>query len=747
MEQDQTAKLNQTLQELLSKPGNIGYEEQNLLKQLVKEHPQSGLLQALYASVVNRAALKQAGIYYNSAALYKIAHSPASLPEVNEEQLIFSSAPVAVLPAEASALPETEEQIIPAENYTETEVAADAEEHNIKYEPLITATEALEEPEEVNLTKPVSADLPAENLPWAEEQDIPEATAVEDTETQAALSAGQEENAVESGPIAEMPYDIAESDEHLPVEIIETEDADLNELAMPEYNSEVPETYSSEPVITHEPPVAPVSADEDDEIYEEIVGIEDISFTPVNKPLATVLATEQVAEATAEIMAEDNAPEQRPDTQPVAVLEEQEVAEEPEALLEEEALTAATQEAAEPEIMATEPQPEEKFTGAQETEEDNETVPVTEKTVEPVIVEEETQTHPEKIETETPETAEAEETLLTSADDEDEQEDEAEYKEALADQEDDSQSADGGEPAPVEEETSANFEPHFEEQQNDADNAVEELPADEPEQAGELKETAQVIVKPPEPALVAAENMPAEPAVPKAADITEKLIIENIAATDYFIFDRAFRDRNPANAGKEKVTPVQEAAPQPAAVASTPAVEESSDVSKYHDEKMPYSFMWWLDKTRREHAGIYQPYIQSQPSVQPVVQPVKVDDSLQHQYIESIMQQTPVEGFEADHTQTVNPATRDKEHKIIERFIQEEPQIKPPSSEKLGSENKAKRSAEDQDELITETLARIYADQMLYAKAIATYKKLMLKFPEKSTYFADQITRLQQKIS
>ncbi|RYE17786.1 MAG: hypothetical protein EOP42_31740 [Sphingobacteriaceae bacterium] len=67
--------------------------------------------------------------------------------------------------------------------------------------------------------------------------------------------------------------------------------------------------------------------------------------------------------------------------------------------------------------------------------------------------------------------------------------------------------------------------------------------------------------------------------------------------------------------------------------------------------------------------------------------------------------------------------------------------------DKLDTENKAKRSSEDGDILVTETLAKVYLDQMLYHKALDTYKKLMLKFPEKSVYFAAQITETEKKIN
>jgi hypothetical protein len=124
------------------------------------------------------------------------------------------------------------------------------------------------------------------------------------------------------------------------------------------------------------------------------------------------------------------------------------------------------------------------------------------------------------------------------------------------------------------------------------------------------------------------------------------------------------------------------------------------------------------------------------------------DAALQQQYIENIFHLTSVEQLDKSTAQNPAAAVKHKTDEIIERFIKEEPQIKPPSSEKLDTENKAKKSSEDADlGLVSETLARIYAEQMLYPKAIAVYKKLMLKFPEKSRYFADHIESLEKKKS
>jgi hypothetical protein len=85
-----------------------------------------------------------------------------------------------------------------------------------------------------------------------------------------------------------------------------------------------------------------------------------------------------------------------------------------------------------------------------------------------------------------------------------------------------------------------------------------------------------------------------------------------------------------------------------------------------------------------------------------------------------------------------------KTHKfaLIDKFIQENPKIDPrvPAS----SENLAKPYVEVKEALMTETLAKVYVQQKNYKKAIQAYKILILKNPEKSGFFADQIRAIEK---
>ena len=56
----------------------------------------------------------------------------------------------------------------------------------------------------------------------------------------------------------------------------------------------------------------------------------------------------------------------------------------------------------------------------------------------------------------------------------------------------------------------------------------------------------------------------------------------------------------------------------------------------------------------------------------------------------------------------------------------------------------AKKSLDENDDFITETLAKIYKEQGHYNKAIDAFEKLILKFPEKNTLFASEISEIKK---
>ena len=55
-----------------------------------------------------------------------------------------------------------------------------------------------------------------------------------------------------------------------------------------------------------------------------------------------------------------------------------------------------------------------------------------------------------------------------------------------------------------------------------------------------------------------------------------------------------------------------------------------------------------------------------------------------------------------------------------------------------------KKSTEENDEIITETLAMLYYNQKKYDKALEAFLKLSLKYPEKSVYFAARIDEIEK---
>jgi len=82
---------------------------------------------------------------------------------------------------------------------------------------------------------------------------------------------------------------------------------------------------------------------------------------------------------------------------------------------------------------------------------------------------------------------------------------------------------------------------------------------------------------------------------------------------------------------------------------------------------------------------------------------------------------------------------------LIDEFLEKLPHIKPqPVPESVPAVDISQNSVEVHDDFMTETFARILVKQGSYDRAIEIYRKLILKFPEKNTYFAGQIEEIEK---
>ncbi len=91
----------------------------------------------------------------------------------------------------------------------------------------------------------------------------------------------------------------------------------------------------------------------------------------------------------------------------------------------------------------------------------------------------------------------------------------------------------------------------------------------------------------------------------------------------------------------------------------------------------------------------------------------------------------------------LKPIDRTKEAQTIDKFISKKPKIRIRTNE-TQTDNDKNDDLANQSGFMTETLAKLYLNQKNYGKAIQSYKILILKFPEKSSYFADQIKKIKK---
>ena len=108
---------------------------------------------------------------------------------------------------------------------------------------------------------------------------------------------------------------------------------------------------------------------------------------------------------------------------------------------------------------------------------------------------------------------------------------------------------------------------------------------------------------------------------------------------------------------------------------------------------------------------------------------------------------SPIEREKTENKNETKPVSvqidpvKQKKIAIIDRFIENNPKISP--VKEMSKIAYIPEQNQDNSYLMTETLAKVYLEQKKYQKAIQAYEILILKYPEKSTFFADRISDIR----
>ncbi|MGC6478846.1 MAG: hypothetical protein ACON42_00540 [Flavobacteriaceae bacterium] len=95
-------------------------------------------------------------------------------------------------------------------------------------------------------------------------------------------------------------------------------------------------------------------------------------------------------------------------------------------------------------------------------------------------------------------------------------------------------------------------------------------------------------------------------------------------------------------------------------------------------------------------------------------------------------------------TEKSENSTLSEQLKTIDSFLAKNPSIPRGEKDTTEQQDLSLQNNFDSQELMTETLAKVFVKQQKYDQAMSAYRVLSLKYPEKSTLFADQIKKIKR---
>jgi len=123
--------------------------------------------------------------------------------------------------------------------------------------------------------------------------------------------------------------------------------------------------------------------------------------------------------------------------------------------------------------------------------------------------------------------------------------------------------------------------------------------------------------------------------------------------------------------------------------------------------------------------------------------PIEFKSSEPHSFNEwmQLIQQKPIER-ELPIKEDKKPTKLENKLNLIDKFISSNPKIKP-IDKSVKNFDVSNESSSSNESLMTETLAKVYLEQKKYESAIKAYRILSLKYPEKSSFFANRIKAIK----
>lgn len=164
--------------------------------------------------------------------------------------------------------------------------------------------------------------------------------------------------------------------------------------------------------------------------------------------------------------------------------------------------------------------------------------------------------------------------------------------------------------------------------------------------------------------------------------------------------------------------------------------ETTAEVDPEPEMNENISFIEWLRIKQQRAASPAQENKEPVEEIDnPIEEEVKAEEKL-----------TPAEEEEVVETAS-KKTSKQKIDALLDKFIREEPTISRPVKDFYNPAKTAKKSIQESDDLVSETLAKIHVMQKNYSKAISAYEQLILLYPEKKAFFASQIEKIKQEIN